>query len=223
MKGTLLSIATWLIYRIWSCTWRTEIVEHPDTAALRDHSDRRVFAHWHGDELAIVQLVGRYRIATMTSTSRDGQLMDRVIRLLGGATCRGSSTRGGVGALKSLVRLCRSGYNASMAVDGPRGPIHRVKPGVFHLARLARGTIVPVGVASSRTHVFRSSWNRAQLPKPFARVVVYFGPPYVPDDEDPQPHGDRPAAELALALERSRQQARSRLSPPPLAGDAASY
>ena len=34
-----------------------------------------------------------------------------------------------------------------MAVDGPKGPLHRVKPGVFEFSRLADAKIVPVGVA----------------------------------------------------------------------------
>ena len=167
-----------IVYRLWSWTWRIERVEPAGLREAKANGERLIFAHWHGDELCIVPMVTPYRIATMTSTSKDGQLIDFVIRRLGGATSRGSSTRGGVGALKGLVRLVREGYRASMAVDGPKGPLHKVKAGVFELARLSDGRIVPVGTASHPNIVFEKSWNKARLPKPFAKIVIYFHEPW---------------------------------------------
>lgn len=210
MRRHVLPFAVWLLYWLWSATWRKTVVEHPTVAYARRDGRPLVFAHWHGDELAIVHLVGRYHIATMTSTSQDGRLMERVVRRLGGRTCSGSSTRGGMSALKGLVRLCRSGHNASMAVDGPRGPLHEVKPGVFQLARLAGGAIVPVGVASDSALVFHKSWNQARLPWPFTRVVTYFGPV----EEPPVRHGamsyTEPARQLATAIDSAGEHARKR-------------
>ncbi|MCB9027152.1 MAG: DUF374 domain-containing protein [Bdellovibrionaceae bacterium] len=116
----------------------------------------------------------------MTSTSKDGQLIDFVINKLGGNTSRGSSTRGGVGALKGLVRWVRKGRVASMAVDGPRGPIYQVKPGVFELSRLTNAIIVPVGVKAKRSFVFEKSWNKTFFPLPFQQVVMTFDQPLPP-------------------------------------------
>ncbi|MBX3020498.1 MAG: DUF374 domain-containing protein [Bdellovibrionales bacterium] len=171
-----------------------------------------IFAHWHGDELCIVPLVTHYRIATMTSTSKDGALIDFVIRRLGGATSRGSSTRGGVGALKGLVRLMGQGYRASMAVDGPKGPLHKVKPGVFELSRLARAKIVPMGACASNAIIFHKSWNKAHLPKPFSRLTVTFGEPWpvlTRDDDAKDPAlADRLAIEIAKACKESEEHLR---------------
>lgn len=174
-------VLPWLVlvlYRVWTWTWRVECIESSGMKTARANGDPLIFAHWHGDELCVVPLVTAYKIATMTSTSKDGALMDFVIRKLGGATSRGSSTRGGIGALKGLVRLLKSGYNASMAVDGPKGPIYQVKPGVFELSRLAHVKIIPFGAATDNAIVFHKSWNKARLPKPFARVTVWFGEPW---------------------------------------------
>jgi lysophospholipid acyltransferase (LPLAT)-like uncharacterized protein len=173
----LLPRLIWWFYRIWIRTWRFEVHESPELKVLLENNAPIVFAHWHGDEAAITHLVTRYRIATMTSTSRDGDLIDFVIRKLGGATSRGSDTRGAVGGLKGLVSLMSKGFRASMAVDGPRGPIHVVKPGVFQLSRLAKAHIVPTGVAISSGFVLEKSWNKASLPRPFARVIVVLGHP----------------------------------------------
>lgn len=168
----------WILYRVWSATWRLHIVESSGLKKALAAGQPVVFAHWHGIELSIVPLVRPYRIATMTSTSQDGQLIDFVIRKFGGNTSKGSSTRGGIGALKGLVRLMKSGYRASMAVDGPKGPLHKVKPGVFELSRLTEAVIVPMGSASSRQINFSKSWNKAFLPKPFSRVTVVFLEPW---------------------------------------------
>jgi lysophospholipid acyltransferase (LPLAT)-like uncharacterized protein len=195
----------WYFYRLWTATWRLECIEAPGLQAAKKNGESLIFAHWHGDELCILSLVTPYRIATMTSTSKDGQLIDFIIRRLQGATSRGSSTRGGVGALKGLVRLMREGYCASMAVDGPKGPLHQVKPGVFELSRLANARIVPMGAAALHAIVFQKSWNKAKLPKPFARVCVQFLEPWPAmkredDVKDPQ-LAQRLAADIAKACQ----------------------
>ena len=110
------------LYVALRSTWRISFDECP---AMRDAlANRRPFimAHWHGDELALIQFVVRYRIATLTSNSRDGELMDGLLQKLGAATARGSSSKGGAAGLRALVQLCRKeGRNVSFAVDGPKG------------------------------------------------------------------------------------------------------
>ncbi len=186
-------------YRVLSATWRTTIIE---TAAMR-HSlqqrERMLFAHWHRDELGVLQCVRRYRVATMTSHSKDGQLIDHVIRHFGGATSKGSSSRGGSEALRGLLRLMKAGRIGSIAVDGPRGPIFKAKQGVFEICKLSHGCIVPVGVASRHRHVFSGSWNQARLPLPFTRIIVWFGDPIRLAD---LPSGDLRSPVVAAMLEQ---------------------
>jgi lysophospholipid acyltransferase (LPLAT)-like uncharacterized protein len=197
----------WAFYWMWTSTWRMHIDEPAELKKLIASGAPIIFAHWHGDELAITHLVTRYRIATMTSTSKDGALIDFVIRRLGGATSRGSATRGGVGALKGLVSLMRKGYCASMAVDGPKGPIYQVKPGVFELSRLAKACVVPTGVASSSSILFHKSWNKAHLPKPFARVAVVFGPPQPTISREDDVRSPELGSRLASQLSDAHHQA----------------
>lgn len=202
----------WLFYRLWTATWRVRLIESPGLRKAKERGERLIFAHWHGTELHIVPLVRPYRIATMTSTSKDGQLIDFAIRKFGGATSKGSSTRGGIGALKGLVRLMKSGYRASMAVDGPKGPIHVVKPGVFELSRLADARIVPMGSASSSAIVFRKSWNQASLPKPFSRVVVCFSEPWPVLTKEQSPRDETLARGLADEISKACRSAADHLT-----------
>ena len=158
-----------------------------------------MLAHWHGDELALVSIVKRYSIATIASQSKDGELMAKVLKWMGAKTSRGSSTRGGVQALKGLLRLLKDGGNCSFAVDGPKGPLHRVKPGVFELSRMIHGPIYAVGVSCDRAIYFPKSWNKTFLPKPFARVIIYWVGPMEEIKKDVDPRNP----DLALELEQS--------------------
>lgn len=180
---------------------------HPSAQTLVDNKSPVVLAHWHGDELALTYLVKRLKLATMTSTSKDGQIMDYVIRKLGGVTSKGSSTRGAVGALKGLIRYCKSGVPISMAVDGPKGPYHKVKPGAFELSKLCAAPVVPVGVAVSKAHVFERSWNKTFLPYPFAKVDIYFGEPFAPLSRDDDAKSLELAERLSSALLNAGAQA----------------
>lgn len=211
MRDFFLPWIVYLFYRLWTSTWRVECVEPESLKLAKSQGEKLIFAHWHGDELKIVPLVTPYRIATMTSTSKDGALIDFSIRKLGGATSRGSSTRGGVGALKGLIRLVTQGYRASMAVDGPKGPLHKVKPGVFELSRLAKARIVPLGAATNRSILFAKSWNKAELPKPFAKIVVWFGEPFDIITKDESPKDPSLAARLESEISKACQQARDHL------------
>jgi lysophospholipid acyltransferase (LPLAT)-like uncharacterized protein len=201
----------YIFYRLWSATWRLKCIEPESLTQAKKNGEKLIFAHWHGDELKIVPLVTPYRIATMTSTSKDGQLIDFAIRRLGGATSKGSSTRGGIGALKGLIRLMGEGYRASMAVDGPKGPLHKVKPGVFELSRLAKARIVPTGAATDRAILFRKSWNKAQLPKPFAKIVVWFGEPFDIVSKDDSPKDSAMAARLESEISKACHRAMEHL------------
>lgn len=151
-----LSALIFLIYKTLQWTWRVELVEPPEMTRLLAEKKPFILAHWHGDELSLIHLARRYRIGTIVSTSKDGQLMNQVLIWLGASTSRGSSTRGGVGALKGLIRLVRNGNNCSFAVDGPKGPLHKVKPGVFEVSKALELPIFWVGVASDRSFLFKS-------------------------------------------------------------------
>ncbi|MCC6278225.1 MAG: lysophospholipid acyltransferase family protein [Oligoflexia bacterium] len=167
------------LYWLWSRTWRFRVIEDPEFTALKKRGPV-TFAHWHGDEMVVLRLGPVYKCAAMTSTSDDGELMTRVLKFFGFGVSRGSSTRGGVRAAVGLVHLVKEqGFSATMAVDGPKGPRHKVKPGVIAIAQHTGTAIVPTGVARSSALVFEKSWNKTFLPWPFSRVIVYFGRPLI--------------------------------------------
>lgn len=212
IRGFILGFLIWVIYRLLSMTWRIQVYE---PSLMQDHIKNKkpiILAHFHGDELPLVSLTPRYKIATMTSTSKDGEMMTTVLHLLGGKTSRGSSTRGGVSALKGLINLCKQGYNCSVAVDGPKGPIYEVKPGIFELARLMKAPIFSAGVSCDKKWIFPKSWNQAYLPKPFAQIFVHWSSFDFVIDKSTDPKSKDLANSLKNQLFDARQQALNSLS-----------
>ncbi len=179
----------WLVYWPLSLTWRMRCDE---PQALRDAlRERRPFilAHWHGDLFALARLVRRYRLVMLASRSKDGRIMATLLRLQGARITAGSSSKGAVAAFKGLLRLMRDeGRNCSFAVDGPRGPIYQLKPGVLETSRVIDCPIYYASVGCDRAWHWHRSWDRSYVPKPFARIdVQWHGPlPAVGRHDDPR-------------------------------------
>lgn len=196
LRTWILGTLAFLVFRALRLTWKIELIEPQELQLARRNKKGFILAHWHGDELAIVHLARRYRIVTMVSTSKDGQLMAFVFRLLGGKVARGSSTRRSLSGMRELFRILNTGHSTSFAVDGPKGPIFVIKPGVFEVSRLFQIPIFGCSVEVDRCWKFPRSWNKTYLPKPFAKIrIVWRGPiPPVAKEADPR------SSELQAAL-----------------------
>jgi lysophospholipid acyltransferase (LPLAT)-like uncharacterized protein len=166
-----------------------------------------LLAHWHGDELVLISAIRRYRIATMSSKSDDGEMMSVIIKLLGGTTSRGSSSRGGAIGLLGLLRLSKKGHNFSFAVDGPKGPLHQVKPGVFEFSRMISAPIFVGGVSCDDFWLFKKSWNQAFLPKPFARIKIVWREFMQPLEKSFVPRSEQLRNNMADALRKAHSEA----------------
>ena len=188
------------VYRAIYFTWRLKVIEAPEVTRAIKNNEPLCFAHWHGDELAILWMLEPYRCCVMTSTSKDGELMDSTLRLMGTKTSRGSSTRGGVSALKGILRLSKEGYRPSVAVDGPKGPYHKVKPGIFEISRITGGMISAAGCSVSNAFVFKKAWNKTYLPLPFSKVVIVLDFDRVGVSRDLDPHDPALAEHLEQTL-----------------------
>ncbi len=133
-----------------------------------------LYAFHHGRQFGLLHYAPARGAAVLSSLSPDGRLQARILARLGFAVVLGSSSRGGAAGLRGLARHVARGRRAGFAVDGPRGPIGVVKPGVLALARLTGAAIVPLSFAAPG-HVFARAWDRYLLPRPFGRGVIARG------------------------------------------------
>lgn len=167
-----------------------------------------LFALWHGDYFPFMHYGRRAGVCVFVSRSPDGEILARLLRRQGYAPVRGSTSRGGVRAMIDAARLVASGHDAAIAVDGPRGPALRVKPGIIHLARLTGCPIVPIVAAFSGAKEFHS-WDRFKIPRPFSTVLLASADPLlVPRDASDELMEERRRELERAMLALSRQTAR---------------
>jgi lysophospholipid acyltransferase (LPLAT)-like uncharacterized protein len=135
-----------------------------------------IYASWHQRLLYHVHRLKKRNVTVMISQSRDGEFAARLVNCLGLKDVRGSSTRGGLDALKQLIRKMKDGANGGMIPDGPTGPPREAKIGTVILSRMTGAPIIPIAWGANRCWVM-NSWDRFLIPKPFSRIVYYYGEP----------------------------------------------
>jgi lysophospholipid acyltransferase (LPLAT)-like uncharacterized protein len=134
-----------------------------------------IHAFWHGRILPATIYFKRRGIVVITSENFDGEWIARIITKFGYGTARGSSSRGARKALLQMVRDVRT-RPVAFTLDGPRGPARVAQPGAVWLAKVTGNPIIPFHLEAAR-HWTLNSWDRTQIPKPFATVAIAFAPP----------------------------------------------
>ncbi|MBZ5521091.1 MAG: lysophospholipid acyltransferase family protein [Acidobacteriia bacterium] len=199
-----------MLVRLIGCTLRFSFVAESGSFSGRGTPPPEIFCFWHRAVIPAAWVFRNRQAAVMTSRSFDGEYIARIIAKLGFIPVRGSSSRGGVGALIGMRWEIEKGHPVAFTIDGPRGPVYVAKPGPVLLAKKTGRPITCFYVAPERAWVL-NSWDRMMIPKPFSRVVGYFCSPIPvpPDATDAQMEALH--QQMQESLDRSRLQAEERL------------
>ena len=130
-----------------------------------------IIAFWHGRILPAAWHFRGRGVVAMTSANFDGQWTARILEHLGNRTVAGSTSRRGMRALLELKREMGRGHPAAFALDGPRGPARAAQPGAAWLASATGNPVLLFHAEADRYWEIRS-WDRTQVPKPFATVAI---------------------------------------------------
>lgn len=150
--------------------------EYPE--ALRASGQPIIFVFWHAWILPLAILHRDEGVVVLVSEHGDGEYVAQAIQRMGFETARGSSTRGGVRGARGIVRALRSGRDAAITPDGPKGPPRVFKPGGLVAAQLTGAPVMPVAVETDAAwHL--DSWDGFAIPRPMGRIRVRYGPPLV--------------------------------------------
>lgn len=143
-----------------------------------------IYSFWH-DRIFLGTYYFRNRgIVVLISQSFDGEYIARFIQRFGYGAIRGSSSQGGSRALVEMVNTMQNGHPTAFAVDGPRGPRYEAKAGPVLLAKKTGNPILPF-VFEPRRYLTVNSWDKMQIPIPFARALLTIGKPiYVNAESD---------------------------------------
>ncbi len=160
-----------------------------------------IYPFWHRCVLPATWLFRNENIGVLTSLSRDGEYIARVIRRFGFVPVRGSSSRGGQRGLMEMETMVKAGGAVAFTIDGPRGPRYVAKKGPVMLARLTGIPITAFYVACEKVWVLKT-WDAMLIPKPFSRAYVRVAKNiFVPPDADDAAL-DHHHSEMQAALER---------------------
>lgn len=185
LKTRALAVIIWAVARLIGMTARVQY-ENRETMDLAVRSGKgAILVAWHGRTLVPANVLRGRGYWALISLSRDGALQNAIFRRFGYQTVRGSTNRGGVRATLKLARLLSQGGVLTFTPDGPRGPTHKVQPGVLLLAARSGCPVIPIGI-SARPRILVRSWDRYMVPAPFSRVAWVVGEPIHvgPDDRD---------------------------------------
>jgi lysophospholipid acyltransferase (LPLAT)-like uncharacterized protein len=170
----LTSVVGWMI-RILGRTLRFRREGEPALLETLKSGGPVIVFGWHEFLLMGCCDLAHYGPTIMISQSRDGDRVTRIAESVGWRVVRGSSSRGGAGALLQVVRVLEAGGFACHLVDGPRGPRHEVKPGLLMMAQRSGATLFPA-VYAARWSWRPHSWDRQLIPLPFTRAAARYLP-----------------------------------------------
>jgi hypothetical protein len=177
-KTALLGILAGCAMKLLAATLRLEVRDLCGIGSPEAVLPPVIYILWHNRFLTVPAAwrkicYGHRQSVTLTSASRDGDMVARAMAVFGLGAIRGSSSRRGVAALVGLKRALQDGIDVCLTPDGPRGPRYQIQPGVIKLAQASGAPLVPVHVRFASAWRLKT-WDRFVIPKPFSRVEVTF-------------------------------------------------
>lgn len=180
----LLAQLIYVCVRLLCATWKIRHLNPELREQTVAESGNYIFAIWHRDLAASILSFRKVRHVTMASPSKDGDLIAHTLAQLGFEVARASSDRNPKKGLIEMIRKVRGGLPGALTVDGPKGPAHVAKPGVFSLAKACQCPILPLVAYPEDAWIFEKSWDRFRLPKPFSRITLKIGEPIVVNSDN---------------------------------------
>ncbi len=173
----LLSYIGWLIIQTISRTVRIKKTGFEQVEKIISKNKNVIYTFFHGEQFLLVFAHRNQNLVLMSSLSRDGELQSKILSKFGFDIVRGSTKKGFVSATISILDKLSKGQNTAFAVDGPRGPVYKVKPGAIFLAQKTGIAIIPARV-KIKHKIKLNNWDKYLIPIPFTKAQIYYGTPF---------------------------------------------
>jgi len=146
--------------------------------------EQSVYALWHGEQILPLCLNSGRQIVAMCSMSKDGEIQAGVLKDFDFIAVRGSTSKRAERALIETIRYARKGHFVAFTVDGPKGPIHKVKSGLLLVSQRVGIRLIPISAIAKNSLTFTKAWDKFKLPLPFSKTVAVYGNPIKIEKED---------------------------------------
>lgn len=139
-----------------------------------------ILSAWHCNVFAGVIMIENLNFHILISQSRDGDLIDTIAKKFKNTSVRGSSSKGGIQALKKLIKLAKENKRIVITPDGPKGPAFKVQDGIITLASKTGIPIIAFHLESTKQKIAKS-WDSTRIPFLFNKIIIrYSDPIFIP-------------------------------------------
>ncbi len=176
LKDILLPPLAYLILKLINITITYQVENEVELKKVADNN-AVIIALWH-DQLWYPSYYLKDRgYVALADISRLGDCIAYALEKSGFKMVRGSTSKGGSASLRKLLRNLKNKATLTITPDGPKGPRHKIKPGIIYLAGKTDSLIVPLGVAFKNKWQL-GTWDKFQIPYPFTKATLVFGTPF---------------------------------------------
>lgn len=171
------------LLQLYISTLRIEVHGKEEFEDLLRQNKPVLMALWHNKLilLPLFRFLNKTRLfQVVVSFSKDGDLPARVINSYKGFRAFRVRHNARHDAVSFMVEAVRRGECIVITPDGPRGPRHVLKPGVLFVAEQTNASIVPFTWTAEKVWKLKS-WDKFEIPKPFSKVRVQYGPEVTPE------------------------------------------
>ena len=138
-----------------------------------------IYAMWHANQFLVHGLEDKANTSILVSNSIDGEVIARAVEKWGFKVVRGSAgKKGAVESTMQMLTRLKNGECVGIMVDGPHGPLHKVKNGAVKLAQMSGAPIVPAHWYSpQKTFINLPSWDKMKTPLGDCKILNLYGDP----------------------------------------------
>lgn len=138
-----------------------------------------IYAMWHANQFLVHGLENKANTSILVSNSIDGEVVARAVEKWGFKVVRGSAgKKGAVESTMQMLTRLKNGECVGIMVDGPHGPLHKVKNGAVKLAQMSGAPIVPAHWYSpQKTFINLPSWDKMKTPLGDCKILNLYGEP----------------------------------------------
>lgn len=138
-----------------------------------------IYAMWHANQMLVHGIEDKAHLSVLISNSIDGEIVAYTCENWGFKVVRGSSAKkGAIESTMQMISRLNKGESVAIMVDGPHGPLHKVKNGALKLAQKTGAPIIPAYWYSPQKS-FKSlpSWDKMKLPIGRCNILNIYGTP----------------------------------------------
>jgi lysophospholipid acyltransferase (LPLAT)-like uncharacterized protein len=170
-------ITGYVVRLVCSALFFTVKVQIHGTDVIKKASEGKlIIALWH-DLLFLAPLIRKALkktpLAVVVSNSRDGKLLASYVTTYSNTTPIFVAHDLRHTALLQMVEAIDQGKAILITPDGPRGPRHIVKPGIFYTQEKSQARIIAMHWQATNYWKL-NTWDRMQIPKPFSTIEITF-------------------------------------------------